>query len=208
MADTSIRIDRSTLLDVENPDPKDIHLSDIAKVLSKANRFNSHGLRDRRISVAEHSLNVLALVKQETPYIASRDMAREYELAALLHDGHEYVITDIATPVKIAIGREHINRIGNKFDCAIGVKFGFDNALMKSVMIKRCDAECLEMEGDWLFDRHGDFAERDLSQIAKVHRAYPRQGFFSRKPKIGLTPDEAYHAFIHAYHNIIEDYGY
>jgi 5'-deoxynucleotidase YfbR-like HD superfamily hydrolase len=73
-------------LDVAHLRPQDIDLRDIAHALAKICRYGGHSLR--HYSVAEHSLNVTAMV--DAPY------KRE----ALLHDGAEAYLGDLVAPVK------------------------------------------------------------------------------------------------------------
>lgn len=74
------------LIDITNPFPSDINIKDIAHSLSMQCRFIGHV--DRFYSVAEHSVNVAAMVSPKN------------RLAALLHDAVEAYLSDIASPIK------------------------------------------------------------------------------------------------------------
>jgi hypothetical protein len=63
----------------------------VAHSLSLINRFNGHTCRP--YSVAEHSLLVCELVEQAGHGV-------HLQLAALVHDAHEYIVGDVATPLK------------------------------------------------------------------------------------------------------------
>ena len=83
-------------LDLLDPAPLDIEIADIAHGLSFVARWNGQTHGDWPYSVAEHSL----LVEQ---LFDGPDEAR-WRLAALLHDAPEYVIGDMISPVKAAVG--------------------------------------------------------------------------------------------------------
>lgn len=68
----------------------------IAHSLATINRFTGHALRP--ISVAEHSLLVCDIVEREM------HLGIGAQLAALLHDAHECITNDIASPAKPQIG--------------------------------------------------------------------------------------------------------
>ena len=83
-------------LDLLDPAPLDIEIADIAHGLSFVARWNGQTHGDWPYSVAEHSLLVEELYDgPEEP---------RWRLAALLHDAPEYVIGDMISPVKAAVG--------------------------------------------------------------------------------------------------------
>ena len=86
-------------LDLLDPSPLDIELSDIAHGLARVARWNGQTYGDHAFSVAQHSLLVetiyVELVPQATP---------EQKLTALLHDAPEYVIGDMISPFKAVMG--------------------------------------------------------------------------------------------------------
>ncbi|MCB2150750.1 MAG: HD domain-containing protein, partial [Rhodobacteraceae bacterium] len=86
-------------LDLLDPTPMDIEIADIAHGLAFVARWNGQTLGDWPYSVAEHSLLVEEIFTRLNPGIAVR-----WRLAALLHDAPEYVIGDMISPVKSAIG--------------------------------------------------------------------------------------------------------
>ncbi|HRO16086.1 MAG TPA: hypothetical protein PLL33_13815, partial [Paracoccus sp. (in: a-proteobacteria)] len=88
-------------LDLLDPTPMDIEIGDIAHGLAFVARWNGQTRGDWAYSVAEHSLLVERIVTRADPGIAPR-----WRLAALLHDAPEYVIGDMISPVKAALGRE------------------------------------------------------------------------------------------------------
>ena len=73
----------------------DMTILDIAHALALINRFTGHTIRP--YSVAEHSLLVSTIIKaQGLPACA--------QLAALMHDAHEAIVGDMATPSKHVLG--------------------------------------------------------------------------------------------------------
>lgn len=67
----------------------------VAHALAQINRFTGHA--SRPYSVAEHSLLVCDIV-------ASMGLGCHAQMAALLHDAHEAITGDAASPVKWALG--------------------------------------------------------------------------------------------------------
>ena len=86
-------------LDLLDPSPLDIEISDIAHGLARVARWNGQTSGEHAFSVAQHSLLVEALFSELVP--AASAGAR---LAALLHDAPEYVIGDMISPFKSVMG--------------------------------------------------------------------------------------------------------
>ena len=86
-------------LDILDPSPVDVELSDIAHGLARVARWNGQTRGDYPFSVAQHSVLVLEIFTALAPEADAR--ARLY---ALLHDVPEYVMGDIISPFKAAMG--------------------------------------------------------------------------------------------------------
>ena len=86
-------------LDLLDPSPIDVELSDIAHGLARVARWNGQTKGDYAFSVAQHSVLVLEIASAMDPEID--DKGRLY---ALLHDAPEYVMGDIISPFKAAMG--------------------------------------------------------------------------------------------------------
>ena len=86
-------------LDLLDPSPLDIEIEDIAHGLAFVARWNGQTHGEYPYSVAEHSLLVERLFAKLNPRATTA--AR---LMALLHDAPEYVIGDMISPVKSAVG--------------------------------------------------------------------------------------------------------
>jgi len=122
-------------LDLLDPTPVDIELDDIAHGLAFVARWNGQTRGDWPYSVAEHSLLVESLVSRLAPRTEPR-----WRLAALLHDAPEYVIGDMISPVKAAVGPGYID-LDLRLTTAIHIRFGLPAQLPAKVktLIKRAD---------------------------------------------------------------------
>lgn len=122
-------------LDLLDPTPVDIEIEDIAHGLAFVARWNGQTVGDYAYSVAEHSLLVETLYSRMVPQAPAK-----WRLAALLHDGPEYVIGDMISPVKAAVGPGY-TALDDRLTAAIHLRFGLPSVLPKTVKaaIKRAD---------------------------------------------------------------------
>ncbi|MFD2237105.1 YfbR-like 5'-deoxynucleotidase [Aureimonas populi] len=120
-------------LDLIDPSPLDIEIEDIAHGLARVARWNGQTKGDHAFSVAQHSLIVERIVAQEEPDPRCR-------LAALLHDGPEYVIGDMISPFKSVLG-EHYKSVEKRLQRAIHLRFGLSPDLPAALerRIKKAD---------------------------------------------------------------------
>jgi 5'-deoxynucleotidase YfbR-like HD superfamily hydrolase len=105
-------------LDLIDPSPLDVEIGDIAHGLARVARWNGQTKGPEIFSVAQHSLLVEAL-------FAAREVSssREARLAALLHDAPEYVIGDMISPFKAAVGGDY-KRVEARLQRAVLIRFG------------------------------------------------------------------------------------
>lgn len=89
-------------LDLLKPDPNDVAIEDIAHGLARVARWNGQTSGAHAFSVAQHSLIVTDIVTRMHPEYTATE-----RLAALLHDAPEYVIGDLISPFKAAIGFDY-----------------------------------------------------------------------------------------------------
>ena len=129
-------------LDLLDPTPVDIEIEDIAHGLAFVARWNGQTKGDFAYSVAEHSLLVEELFTRMYPKAPIK-----WRLAALLHDAPEYVIGDMISPVKAAIGPDY-EVLDDRLMSAIHIRFGLPAALPKTIkaQIKRADKVSAYME--------------------------------------------------------------
>lgn len=129
-------------LDLLDPTPMDIEIEDIAHGLSFVARWNGQTLGDYPYSVAEHSLlveNIFTRMNPKTPV--------KWQLAALLHDAPEYVIGDMISPVKAAVGPDY-DALDKRLAAAIHIRFGLPHAVPQTIkkQIKKADRISAWME--------------------------------------------------------------
>ncbi|MEQ9260202.1 MAG: HD family hydrolase [Roseovarius sp.] len=129
-------------LDLLDPTPVDIEIEDIAHGLSFVARWNGQTNGDFAYSVAEHSLLVEAIFARISPKAPPK-----WRLAALLHDAPEYVIGDMISPVKNAVGPGY-DELDKRLAAAIHLRFGLPAAIPATVkrQIKRADKVSAWME--------------------------------------------------------------
>ena len=116
-------------LDLLDPTPMDIEVEDIAHGLAFVARWNGQTRGDHPYSVAEHSLLVERILARQQPGTPAK-----WRLAALLHDAPEYVIGDMISPVKTAVGPGY-GELDQRLTAAIHLRFGLPAQL--PVRIKR-----------------------------------------------------------------------
>jgi hypothetical protein len=105
-------------LDLIDPAPVDVEIEDIAHGLARVARWNGQTHGDHAFSVAQHSLLVEQLGHQ-----IYREMDASWHLAFLLHDAPEYVIGDLISPFKAALGVDY-KQVENRLLRAIHIRFG------------------------------------------------------------------------------------
>ncbi len=129
-------------LDLLDPTPVDIEIEDIAHGLSFVARWNGQTHGDFAYSVAEHSLLVETLFTRITPKAPAK-----WRLAALLHDAPEYVIGDMISPVKAAVGPGY-GALDDRLTAAIHIRFGLPAQIPVAVkkQIKAADKISAWME--------------------------------------------------------------
>ena len=89
-------------LDLLDPSPGDIAIEDIGHGLARLARWNGQTVGAHAFSVAQHAMIVEDIAAALNPGWASR-----WRLAALLHDSPEFVIGDLISPFKAAIGLDY-----------------------------------------------------------------------------------------------------
>ncbi len=122
-------------LDLLDPTPMDIEVEDIAHGLAFVARWNGQTKGDYAYSVAEHSLLVTDI------YLAMNPNAPvKWQLAALLHDAPEYVIGDMISPVKAAVGPGY-EELDDRLMAAIHIRFGLPAKVPATIkkQIKKAD---------------------------------------------------------------------
>lgn len=104
-------------LDLLDPSPLDIEIEDIAHGLARVARWNGQTKGDHAFSVAQHCVVVEAIFAHHNPEAANTD-----RLVALLHDAPEYVVGDMISPFKAALGVDY-KAFENRLLAAIHLRF-------------------------------------------------------------------------------------
>lgn len=122
-------------LDLINPSAMDIEIEDIAHGLSRVARWNGQTTGDHAFSVAQHSVIVEKICRTLEP-----DADRVWLMAALLHDASEYVVGDMISPFKNALGVDY-RAFEDKLMQAIHIRFGLPAVITPQLkkFVKRAD---------------------------------------------------------------------
>ena len=133
-------------LDLIDPSPLDIEIADIAHGLARVARWNGQTTGAHIFSVAQHTLLVEAVLREEAPRVDQR-----VRLAALLHDAPEYVIGDMISPFKAVLGGDY-KSVEKRLLAAIHIRFGLPPMLPEEMtqQIKAADRGAAYLEATQL----------------------------------------------------------
>jgi hypothetical protein len=133
-------------LDLLDPSPMDIEIEDIAHGLARVARWNGQTIGEHGFSVAQHSLVVEDIVAHIQPGVDPK-----WRLAALLHDASEYVIGDMISPFKAALGVSYKD-FEERLEHAIHARFGLPARTPTAIkkLIKQADRACAYFEATQL----------------------------------------------------------
>jgi uncharacterized protein len=152
-------------LDLLDPAPLDIEIEDIAHGLAFVARWNGQTRGDWPYSVAEHSLLVEEIFGRMGAHGA------KWRLAALLHDAPEYVIGDMISPVKAAVGPGY-GELDLRLTAAVHLRFGLPAMLPQPVKkaIKAADKvsawlEAVQIAGFTAAEADKFFGRQDLGVL-------------------------------------------
>ena len=135
----------------------DIEIEDIAHGLSRVARWNGQTLGIHAFSVAQHSLVVEEIAAMLQPGLEPR-----WRLAALLHDAPEYVIGDMISPFKAALGLSY-KAFEQRLEAAIHIRFGLPPKLPEAVRdtLKQADRASAFLEATQL----AGFEEKEARRL-------------------------------------------
>lgn len=151
-------------LDLLHPDPADIEIEDVAHGLARVARWNGQTRGRHIFSVAQHSVVVEEIAGALQPGLTDRE-----RLAALLHDGPEYVIGDLISPFKSVLG-DGYKEVEHRLLDAIHRRFGLaapDARL--SALVKSADRIAAFLEAVQLAGFVPDEAVRVLGDPPDLH---------------------------------------
>jgi 5'-deoxynucleotidase YfbR-like HD superfamily hydrolase len=144
-------------LDLLDPSPLDIEIADIAHGLARVARWNGQTSGAHIFSVAQHTLLVEAILcTQDT------DDDDRLRLAAMLHDAPEYVIGDMISPFKAALG-DGYKAIEKRLLAAIHIRFSLPPVLASEIekQIKAADRGAAYLEATLL----AGFSESEAKRL-------------------------------------------
>ena len=155
-------------LDLLEPSPLDIEIGDIAHGLARVARWNGQTKGAHAFSVAQHCVLVERLTFELNPRLS-----REARLMALLHDAPEYVVGDLISPFKTAIGIDY-KTLELKLLAAIHLRFGVPALVPQALatLFKKADRLA---------------AFHEATQLAGFEEAEARR-LFGTPPKALKTP--------------------
>jgi 5'-deoxynucleotidase YfbR-like HD superfamily hydrolase len=153
-------------LDLLDPSPLDIEIGDIAHGLARVARWNGQTKGAHAFSVAQHCVlveQIAALIKPAA--------GPHFRMAALLHDAPEYVVGDLISPFKAAMGKTY-KTFELRIQRAVHIRFGLPPELAQGVTqaIKRADKiaaffEATELAGFAAADARACFGDPDALGI-------------------------------------------
>ncbi len=122
-------------LDLLDPSPLDVEIGDIAHGLARVARWNGQTKGAHAFSVAQHCVLVEAIAAAIKPQPGNKP-----RLAALLHDAPEYVVGDLISPFKAAMGWTY-KSFEERIQRAIHIRFGLPPGLPLTIvqLIKKAD---------------------------------------------------------------------
>jgi uncharacterized protein len=159
-------------LDLLDPAPLDIEIADIAHGLARVARWNGQTRGAHIFSVAQHTLLVEAVMREQMP---RADVT--FRLAALLHDAPEYVIGDMISPFKAVLGGDY-KAVEKRLLAAIHIRFGLPPVLAPEIVrqIKEADKGAAYLEA---------------TELAGFARAEAKR-LFGRDPGLSMSTRQDY----------------
>ena len=159
-------------LDLLDPSPLDVEVTDIAHGLARVARWNGQTHGAHIFSVAQHTLLVEEVLRTRSPRID-----RRVRLAAMLHDAPEYVIGDMISPFKAVIGGSY-KAVEKRLLSAIHLHFGLPAVLPADIeaLIKTADMGAAYLEATSL----AGFSQAEAKRL------------FGRDPKLNPATAENY----------------
>ena len=181
-------------LDLLDPSPFDIEIEDIAHGLARVARWNGQTIGDHGFSVAQHSVIVEEIAACLKPGLEPR-----WRLAALLHDAPEFVIGDMISPFKAALGLNY-REFEARLEAAVHIRFGLPPRVPAPIktLLKQADRACAFFEATQLA---GFTPSESLTLFGRPPKGYT----LTIEP---LPAAEAQSQYLHRFHLLSEAAGY
>lgn len=173
-------------LNLLEPSPLDIEIEDIAHGLARVARWNGQTKGEHAFSVAQHCILVTEICDIWRP-----KWSPHWRLAALLHDAPEYVVGDLISPFKAAVGLDY-KKFELRLLAAIHMRFGVPVTPPEDVAttIKRADRCAAFFEATQL----AGFSDEEGRKIFGAPRGLPAMEL---KP-VPATQAQSAYAALHA----------
>ena len=181
-------------LDLLDPSPMDIEIEDIAHGLARVARWNGQTTGAHAFSVAQHSVVVEEIAAHISP-----GLGPNWRLAALLHDAPEYVIGDMISPFKSALGLDY-HTFEERLERAIHIRFGLPAHMPAPIktLIKTADRACAFFEATQL-------AGFEHNEALTLFGVPPRDYRLVIEPQ---APAEAQALYVQRFHLLSKAAGY
>ncbi|TNM66735.1 YfbR-like 5'-deoxynucleotidase [Aliirhizobium smilacinae] len=184
-------------LDLLDPSPLDVEISDIAHGLARVARWNGQTRGDHAFSVAQHCL-VVEEIFRRCNEAAPADALQ----MTLLHDAPEYVIGDMISPFKSVVGGGY-KTVEARLEAAIHIRFGLAPHPTKElkVRIKKADTvaayfEATELAGFTAAEARKFFGQprgitRDMLPLSPLSAVEAQALFIARFEAIEMEREKA-----------------
>jgi len=176
-------------LNLLDPSPLDVELSDIAHGLARVARWNGQTIGDHAFSVEQH-----CVVVEEIALMLKPDLDIQWRMAILLHDAPEYVIGDMISPFKNVMGGTY-KAVEERLHHAIHQAFDLPADLPLSIakLAKKADIISAYLEAIHLAGFSKEEADKSFGKTARVSAAQLDALAESIKP---LPTKDAQEAFL------------
>ncbi|MGK9050068.1 YfbR-like 5'-deoxynucleotidase [Neorhizobium petrolearium] len=173
-------------LDLLDPSPLDVEISDIAHGLARVARWNGQTRGDHAFSVAQHCLVVEEIFRR-----CNEPCAPEALQMTLLHDAPEYVIGDMISPFKSVVGGGY-KAVEQRLEAAVHLRFGLPPHPSRELkgLIKKADTiaaffEATELAGFSVTEARKFFGQprgitRDMLPIEPMPALEAQRRFLDR----------------------------
>ncbi|WP_210011711.1 YfbR-like 5'-deoxynucleotidase [Neorhizobium galegae] len=173
-------------LDLLDPSPLDVEISDIAHGLARVARWNGQTRGDHAFSVAQHCLVVEEIFRR-----CNEDCTADALQMTMLHDAPEYVIGDMISPFKSVVGGGY-KAVEQRLEAAIHLRFGLPPHPTRELkaLIKKADTiaaffEATELAGFSVAEARKFFGQprgitRDMLPIQPMPALTAQQRFLDR----------------------------
>ena len=179
-------------LDLLDPSPLDVEIEDIAHGLASVARWNGQTIGEHPYSVAAHSLLVEEIFRLRNPHIGA-----QWHLAALLHDGAEYVLGDMISPAKAALG-QGFGDLEDRVQAAIHIRYSLPPKTPTAIKkeIKSADLASAYLEAKYL-------AGFNDAELEKYFKAPKEREVLDMRP-IPVSAALSREAFVKRHYELLE----